>query len=136
ALAPLNTSPPATADAGGPSRISYIPPAVVDLPVPMDFEDSPEDAAFRAEVRAWLSENAQPLSDGYNWSRDHQHPDYPKRCKEWQHTLYEGGWGAITWPTEYGGRGDTAWHQAIFNQEAARYDVSVGVFAVGIGMVG
>src|SRR3954454_20489492 len=65
-----------------------------------------------------------------------QHPEYVNRCRAWQHTLYEGGWGAITWPTEYGGRGDTAWHQAIFNQEAAAFDVSAGAFSVGIGMCG
>ena len=48
----------------------------------MDFEDSPRDAEFRAEVAAWLKEHAQPLDPGrYNWSRDHEHPDYPKRCK-------------------------------------------------------
>ena len=63
-------------------------------------------------------------------------PTTPRAAGEWQHTLYEGGWGAITWPVEYGGRGDSAWHQAIFNQEAAKYDVSTGVFSVGIGMCG
>ena len=102
----------------------------------MDFEDSPEDAAFRAEVRAWLEDHAKLRTGVDDWSRQNDHPDYPKRCKEWQHTLYEGGWGAITWPVEYGGRGDTPWHQTIFNQEAARFDVSTGAFAVGIGMCG
>src|SRR5439155_7822243 len=102
----------------------------------MDFEDSPQDAAFRAEAAAWLKEHAEPLGKPYDWSRDGEHPDYVKRCKQWQHTLYEGGWAAITWPKEYGGRGDSGWHQTIFNQEAARYDVSTGAFAVGIGMCG
>jgi alkylation response protein AidB-like acyl-CoA dehydrogenase len=102
----------------------------------MDFEDSEEDAAFRREVAAWLHDHAKLRSGTGDWSRQSMHPDYADRCREWQHTLYEGGWGAITWPEEYGGRGDTAWHQAIFNQEAARYDVSTGVFSVGIGMCG
>ena len=102
----------------------------------MDFEDSPEDAAFRTEVRSWLEQHAQRRGGGYEWSRDMQHPEYVDRCRRWQHTLFEGGWGAITWPTEYGGRGDTAWHQAIFNQEAAAFDVSAGAFSVGIGMCG
>ena len=102
----------------------------------MDFEDSPEDAKFRAEVRDWLEQHAERRGGGYEWSRDMQHPEYVNRCRVWQHTLFEGGWGAITWPTEYGGRGDTAWHQAIFNQEAAAFDVSAGAFSVGIGMCG
>jgi alkylation response protein AidB-like acyl-CoA dehydrogenase len=102
----------------------------------MNFDDSPEDAQFRTEVRSWLSENA-PLRGGPDdWSQNNELDDYAERCRKWQHQLYEGGWGAITWPVEYGGRGDTAWHQAIFNQEAAKYDVSTGVFAVGIGMCG
>ena len=102
----------------------------------MNFDDSPEDAAFRQEVSAWIKEHAQPRSGVDDWSRHHEHPDYVRRCREWQHTLFEGGWGAITWPVEYGGRGDTTWHQTIFNQEAAGYDVSAGVFSVGIGMCG
>jgi alkylation response protein AidB-like acyl-CoA dehydrogenase len=103
---------------------------------PMNFDESPEDAKFRSEARAWLSEKAKPRTGLGDWSLDNEHPDYVRRCREWQHTLYEGGWGAITWPEEYGGRGESAWHQTIFNQEAARFDVSVGAFAVGIGMCG
>ena len=102
----------------------------------MDFDDTEEDAAFRREVSAWLKEHAQVRTGLDNWSRNPTHPDYVRRCREWQHTLFEGGWGAITWPVQYGGRGDSAWHQAIFNQEMAKYDASVGVFSVGIGMAG
>jgi alkylation response protein AidB-like acyl-CoA dehydrogenase len=102
----------------------------------MNFDDSPEDARFRAEVRKWLEEHAERRSGHGDWSNDHQHPDYVTRCRAWQHTLYTGGWGAISWPVEYGGRGESAWHQTIFNQEVAGFDVSVGVFSVGIGMCG
>jgi alkylation response protein AidB-like acyl-CoA dehydrogenase len=102
----------------------------------MDFDDTEEDAEFRQEAAAWLKEHAQLRTGRDDWSRHNMHPDYSKRCREWQHTLYEGGWGAITWPTQYGGRAESAWHQAIFNQEAAKYDVSAGIFSVGIGMCG
>jgi alkylation response protein AidB-like acyl-CoA dehydrogenase len=102
----------------------------------MNFDDSAEDAEFRREVSGWLVDHAQLRTGLDDWSRDHEHPDYVKRCREWQYSLYEGGWGAITWPAEYGGRGDSSWHQTIFNQEAVKYDVSVGAFAVGIGMCG
>jgi alkylation response protein AidB-like acyl-CoA dehydrogenase len=102
----------------------------------MDFDDSAEDAAFRAEVWAWLQDHAKPRSGPSDWSRNTDSDEYPERCKEWQHTLYEGGWGAITWPVEYGGRGLSGWHQTIFNQEAAAFDVSTGAFSVGIGMFG
>ena len=102
----------------------------------MNFDDSSEDAEFRREVSTWLKGHAQVRTGMDDWSRNHAHPDYVRRCRQWQHSLYEGGWGAITWPVEYGGRGESAWHQTIFNQEAANYDVSTGVFAVGIGMCG
>ena len=102
----------------------------------MNFDDTDEDARFRREVAAWLEDHAELRTGVHDWSRNTMHPDYVRRCREWQHTLYEGGWGAITWPVEYGGRGDTTWHQTIFNQEAAKYNVSAGVFSVGIGMCG
>jgi alkylation response protein AidB-like acyl-CoA dehydrogenase len=102
----------------------------------MDFDDTEEDEAFRHQASSWLMEHAAVRTGTDDWSRHPMHPDYVRRCREWQHTLYEGGWGAITWPTEYGGRGESSWHQAIFTQEMAKYDVSTGAFAVGIGMAG
>ncbi|HWD50999.1 MAG TPA: acyl-CoA dehydrogenase family protein [Acidimicrobiales bacterium] len=102
----------------------------------MNFDDSADDAEFRRQVSGWLADHARLRTGVDDWSRNHEHPDYVKRCREWQYSLYEGGWGAITWPAEYGGRGDSSWHQTIFNQEAVKYDVSVGAFAVGIGMCG
>ena len=110
----------------------------------MDFDDTPEEAAFRAEARAWLAASgAAPLGDGPARSRllgGDASPEadaaHVRECREWQRTLHAGGWAGITWPIEYGGRGGTAMQQAIFNQEQARYDVSTGVYAVAIGMVG
>jgi alkylation response protein AidB-like acyl-CoA dehydrogenase len=102
----------------------------------MDFQDSPHDTAFRAEVRAWLADHASLRTEHNDWSNNPDRPDYVDRCRVWQRTLCEGGWGAITWPVEYGGKGLSGWHQTMFNQEAAAYDVSVGAFAVGIGMCG
>jgi alkylation response protein AidB-like acyl-CoA dehydrogenase len=51
--------------------------------------------------------------------------------------LFDNGWAGIAWPKAYGGRGETARHQGIFNQGARRrYDVQAGIFSVGIGMTG
>ena len=108
----------------------------------MDFDDTPEEAAFRAEARAWLEAHAEPLStevkrSPHLGSEDPEHDAaHVRACKAWQRTLYDGGWAGITWPKEHGGRGGTAMEQAIFNQEQGRFDVATGVFAVGIGMVG
>jgi alkylation response protein AidB-like acyl-CoA dehydrogenase len=105
----------------------------------MDFDDTPEEAAFRAEARSWLSEHAEPITDATPrrspWGGTDE-AEHIRRAKAWQRTLYDGGWAGITWPKQYGGRGATSIQAAIFNQEQGTYDVSPGVFAVGIGMVG
>ena len=107
----------------------------------MDFEDTPTEAAFRAEARAWLEANAIPKGhpDDFSagiWTTAYTEDVYVKRCREWQGRLAEGGWAGITWPTEFGGRGGRPIEAAIFNQEQARFGVSNGVFAIAIGMVG
>ena len=107
----------------------------------MDFDDTPAEAAFRAEARAWLDANAVPKGhpDDFSagiWTTELTEDVYIKRCREWQGRLAEGGWAGITWPSEVGGRGGRPIEQVIFNQEQARYGVSNGVFAIAIGMVG
>ena len=109
----------------------------------MDFEDTPREAALREAARSWLQQNAPPRMAGTLETRRKRRDPSPeaqaqhvRACKEWQKTLYDGGWAGITWPTEYGGRGGTAIEQAIFNQEVARFEVGAGALAVGVGMVG
>jgi alkylation response protein AidB-like acyl-CoA dehydrogenase len=107
----------------------------------VDFEDTPEEAAFRAEARAWLDVHAIPKGhpDDFSagvWTNAYAEDVYVKRCREWQGRLAEGGFAGITWPTAFGGRGGRPIEAAIFNQEQARYGVSNGVFAIAIGMVG
>jgi alkylation response protein AidB-like acyl-CoA dehydrogenase len=103
----------------------------------VDFDDTPEEAAFRAEARAWLETHAPAhVAPGAARARAAGADEWVQRCKDWQRALYDGGWAGITWPKEYGGRGGTSLEQSIFAQEQARFGVSIGVFAVGIGMVG
>ncbi|HET6963447.1 MAG TPA: acyl-CoA dehydrogenase family protein [Acidimicrobiales bacterium] len=108
----------------------------------MDFDDSPEEAAFRREAHDWLGAHApqrDPARSGPGAAgqldRDRE-LEHVRRSKEWQATLYEGGWAGITWPREHGGRGGTPIQAIIFGQEQARFDVPSGVFAQGIGMAG
>jgi alkylation response protein AidB-like acyl-CoA dehydrogenase len=110
----------------------------------MDFEESEEERAFRAEVRGWLEAHAPLRVAGGPSDRSfvpgEMSPDaereHTEACQKWQRTLYEGGWAGITWPLEAGGRGGAGWQQRIFNEEQAKFDVAVGAFAVGIGMAG
>jgi alkylation response protein AidB-like acyl-CoA dehydrogenase len=105
----------------------------------MDFDDSVEEAAFRAEVRAWLKENAPEREPG-QLATSHSFYDFDEifvtEGKQWQQRIHEGGWAGITWPVEFGGRGGTFVESMIFRQEESRFDVASGLFAVGIGMAG
>ena len=107
----------------------------------MDIGDSLEEAAFRAEARAFLEAHAERKQPGAtnldelsrhdpNWMSDHI-----VACREWQHVLYDNGWAGITWPKEFGGRGGTNLEQAIYTEEESQFDVVSGVFSIGIGMV-
>jgi alkylation response protein AidB-like acyl-CoA dehydrogenase len=107
----------------------------------VDFEDTPEEAAFRAEARAWLEANAIPKGHPDDFSRgfftlDANWDDLDARARAWQRRLFDGGWAGISYPKEYGGRGGTTMQEVIFAQEMANYGVHNGPFAVAHTMVG
>jgi acyl-CoA dehydrogenase len=107
----------------------------------VDIDDTPEEAAFRAEARAWLDAHAIPKGhpDDFSlgmWTGAYDEDTYIARCQDWQRTLYDGGWAGITWPKEHGGRGGKAIEQVIFGQEQANYGVSSGALMISIGMAG
>jgi alkylation response protein AidB-like acyl-CoA dehydrogenase len=101
----------------------------------MDFDDTPEEAAFRTEVRAFLNANAS-RKDRDRTPRRYGDVDTTelKRAKEWQARKAAAGFAGITWPKEWGGRGGTPLQQIIYTQEEAEYDVPYNVFLIGLGM--
>jgi acyl-CoA dehydrogenase len=106
----------------------------------VDFDDTPEEAAFRAAAREWLAANAIAKGSPEDFSAGHFAGDmtpeeYVKRCRWWQGQLYEAGWAGISWPKAFGGRGGKPIEEAIFGEEQSKWGVSVGVFAVAFGMV-
>ncbi|MFP3945054.1 MAG: acyl-CoA dehydrogenase family protein, partial [Alphaproteobacteria bacterium] len=101
----------------------------------MDFNDTPEEAAFRAEVRKWLEANAERKSaDADTRPRRIGEAELLKRAKAWQAKKAEAGYAAITWPKEFGGLGGTPMQSVIYNQEEAQFDVPRGVYEIGLGM--
>jgi alkylation response protein AidB-like acyl-CoA dehydrogenase len=106
----------------------------------MDFDDTGEESAFRAEARRWLEANARRRHEGAagraglptDEASQRRHVD---SCRHWQRSLYEGGWAGITWPKAFGGRGGTPVEQMIFSQEEAGFEVSAGALSVGLAMV-
>ncbi len=102
----------------------------------MDFDDSPEEAAFRAECRAWLDAHAKPKSGGEILYRPEASGEQRMAdARAWQARKAVAGFGAITWPKALGGRGGTPVQELIWRQEESRYDVPTGTFAVSLGMV-
>jgi alkylation response protein AidB-like acyl-CoA dehydrogenase len=79
----------------------------------MDLADAPDEAEFRAAVRAWLVETVPRLA----WPEP---ADLEKKAvfwREWQRRLFEGGHAGLTWPQEYGGQGLDERMRAIFGEE-------------------
>ena len=100
----------------------------------MDFRDTPAEAAFRAEVRAWLAEHligefAALGPGGRPGRRDrlgrphrvgaHARPDR---------------WVGMSWPEEYGGRALGIVEQVIFNEEYAKADAPARISFFGEGL--
>ncbi|MBL4583142.1 MAG: acyl-CoA dehydrogenase family protein [Pseudomonadales bacterium] len=106
----------------------------------MDFNDTPEEAAFRAEVRGWLDANATRIDPNENGSyemfSENDGDDVVKQAQAWQAKKADAGWACITWPKEYGGRGGTIMENIIFGQEERNYHTPQNIFGIGLGMAG
>ena len=102
----------------------------------MDFNDSPEEATFRKEVRAFLDQHARLRRESNESAYDEAIDDAERVAiaKRWQKTLADAGWACIGWPKTYGGRDATPIEQVIWNQEVKRYVTPDGLFIIGQGM--
>ena len=101
----------------------------------MDFTDTPEEAKFRSEVKAFLAANAEPKGEsGATFKIGYGDDRLVPVAKDWQGRKYAAGMAGLTWPTEYGGRGLPQIYQVIYNQEEEKYLVPRGVFEIGLGM--
>ena len=101
----------------------------------MDFNYSPEQEAYRMDVRKWLEANQPaPLTEQEKEKADEEF--LWQRLKKWHKRLYEAGWMGLTWPKEYGGRGATFIEQIIFQQELGRLGLPFGWNILGVIMTG
>ncbi|MCP4038356.1 MAG: acyl-CoA dehydrogenase [bacterium] len=104
----------------------------------MDFNDSPEEAAYRAKARAWLDKNAtvrDPNAPKANML-DEAEGDLIAKAKAWQLKKSEEGWACLRWPKEYGGQAASAMESVIFGQEEGHYDLPPSIYGIGHGMLG
>ncbi len=100
----------------------------------MDFNDTPEQAGFRAEVGAWLKANATPRTGRRSLNRRIDSEKGLRLAKEWQAKKADAGYARMHFPAEYGGQGKPVLYSIIYEQEEARYDVPAGFFSIGLGM--
>ena len=99
----------------------------------MDLRDTPEEAAFRSGLRAWLEEHLPEELHGHRGGAARF--DGPE-IRAWSRALYDAGYVGLTWPKEYGGGGAPYTHQAIFLEEMARAEAPPHVGVIGLGMAG
>jgi alkylation response protein AidB-like acyl-CoA dehydrogenase len=100
----------------------------------VNFDDTPEEAAYRARARAWLTDNAEPRQPGE--APEEMEPEARlAAARAWQAKRAEGGYACISWPKEWGGAGGTAMEQVIFAQEEAEFRVPPmrEFFEIGLG---
>jgi alkylation response protein AidB-like acyl-CoA dehydrogenase len=96
----------------------------------VNFEDSAQEAAYRAEVRAWLETNLRELKE------QHRHAGMSdlQVARAWQARKAGARYARITWPVDSGGGGGSAIQQAIFSQEESRCGAPQGYFGISLGM--
>src|ERR1041384_2620567 len=101
----------------------------------MDLNLTSGEQKFRDEFRAWLSANLPAAWQGGTMHSEDR-ADFIAYLRDWQRTLYEGGWAGIAWPKEYGGRGATLMEQAILQAELARVGAPQLIGTIGLSLVG
>jgi len=107
----------------------------------MNFDDTPEEAVFRAEARAWIDAHAPKhleaeLTKPSAQRASEERGGMVEVAKAWQKKKADAGWACLHWPKEYGGRGATPIERVIWQQEEGVYDKLARPFAIGQGMCG
>jgi alkylation response protein AidB-like acyl-CoA dehydrogenase len=96
----------------------------------MDLTFNERELAFREELRVWFAEN--PPGD----EPEHDEDAHYAWRREFQRRLADGGWAAVHWPREYGGRGATLTESAIFFEELGRVGAPLPANVLGILLAG
>jgi alkylation response protein AidB-like acyl-CoA dehydrogenase len=102
----------------------------------MDFDDTPDEAAFRARVRELLDTHAGQLLHVGQGEESVDARSHEAELRRTQRVLAEAGLVGITWAREHGGQGGTLVQQAIVAQELSRARVPALINHIGIGMCG
>ena len=101
----------------------------------MDFNYSAEDEAFRQDLRKWLEANKQYAPGSVSVMSNESDEQWQARVT-WHKKLNDGGWVAVNWPKEYGGRAATVMQRLIFREELSRLNLSEPAIGMGISLLG
>jgi alkylation response protein AidB-like acyl-CoA dehydrogenase len=98
----------------------------------VDLNDSPDQARYRAKVRAWLEQHRDeaPVAAASDEAQD------VAARRAWQGKLAQAGLAGVTWPVEFGGQGLGPVEHVILNQEILRAGVPNVLDGIGVGMLG
>jgi acyl-CoA dehydrogenase len=105
----------------------------------MDFNDTPQEAAFRTKARAWLAQHVKPRDPdaiAANVLGERESAEVIQQAKDWQTLKFDEGWACLTWPKEYGGQGLGRLEAVVWGQEEARFDTPPNIYSIGHGMLG
>ena len=102
----------------------------------MNFQDSPQEAAYRRGCIEFLESVAQrrPASHVRGYRRGEDRPGVVASARAFQRKKYEAGFAGITWPREWHGQGGTPVQQMIYDQEEARFDTTVNAVGLQLGI--
>jgi alkylation response protein AidB-like acyl-CoA dehydrogenase len=100
----------------------------------VDFSYPPEVEQFRKELRTWLSANLtdEVKAADRNRGRD---PDAFDTLRAWDATVADAGWGAVSWPQEFGGRGATVLEQLVYAEETTRARAPMPLNVIGMNNI-
>ena len=107
----------------------------------MNFDDTPQEAEFRAKAREWIAANApreyeDELKKAALGRIQLKNANILEVAKAWQKKKSDAGWAVPHWPKEYGGRGASPIERVIWQQEEGVFGKLGALFIIGQGMCG
>src|SRR4051794_28737333 len=107
----------------------------------MNFDDTPQEAAFRAEAKAWIAANApkqyeEELRKASLGRTQLKGANILEVAKAWQKKKADAGWACLHWPKEYGGRGATPIARVIWQKGGGPLGQLSGMVIIGTGVAG
>jgi alkylation response protein AidB-like acyl-CoA dehydrogenase len=100
----------------------------------VDLGFTPEEEAFREEVRSWLDRNL-PAEWGHGGVGGYREDADEDMQRQWQHRLHDGGWLKLSWPREAGGRAAGPIMQAIYHEEMAKAGAPMILGRLGVSLL-